>query len=241
SDYGLNANWNIRARLQYGGVQWLTIDPAIGVIEEDQSQVVTVNFDATNLEPGTYNANIRISNNSINEQLVIVPVTLVVSEPVMYTLTLLVNPDDAGVVTGSGTYTAGTVVTVNAVANEGYEFINWTDADDNVVSDVAENEITVNEDLTFIANFELTVNVFDIWESQLSIYPNPASDIINFISNDNIRKLELFTLTGQKVYGAEVNHNNYKLDVSGLPQGFYIVKLTNMEGEIHTTRILIAR
>jgi len=241
SDYGLNSNWNIRARLQYDGIPWLTINPSSGSIEEEQSQIVTVSFDATELEPGTYTANIRISNNSINEQLVIVPVTLVVTEPVMYTLTLLVNPDDAGVVTGAGTYTVGTVVTVNAVANEGYEFVNWTDADDNVVSDVAENEITVNEDLTFIANFEPIVNVDDIWESQLSIYPNPASDVINFMSSDNIRKLELYNLTGQQVYGTEVNVNNYKLDVSTLPQGFYLVKVTNMAGEIHTTRILIAR
>ena len=241
SDYGLNANWNIRARLQYDGVQWLSIDPASGTIAEDQSQTVTVNFDATGLEPGIYTANIRISNNSINEQLVIVPVTLVVTEPVVYTLTLLVNPDDAGVVTGAGEYEDGTVVIVNATANDGYEFVNWTDADDNMVSDEAENEITITGDLTLIANFEPTVNVSDVWEGQLSIYPNPASDIINFMSDDNIRNLELFNLTGQQVYGAEVNVNYYKLDVSGLPQGFYLVRLINMEGEIHTTRILIAR
>jgi hypothetical protein len=241
SDYGLNGNWNIRARLQYEGVQWLTINPASGTIAEDQSQTVTVNFDATGLEPGTYNANIRISNNSVNEQLVIVPVTLVVSEPVMYTLTLLVNPEDAGVVTGAGTYAAGTVVTVNAVAHEGYEFVNWTDPDDNIVSEAAENEITITGDLTLIANFLLINNVTDVWENQLTIYPNPASDVINFMSNDNIRGIELFNLTGQKVYATVVNYNHYKLDVSGLPQGFYLVRLTNMEGEIHTTRILIAR
>ncbi|MBW6478930.1 MAG: T9SS type A sorting domain-containing protein, partial [Bacteroidales bacterium] len=241
SDYGLNANWNIRARLQYDGAQWLTINPASGTVEEEQSQIVTVSFDATDLEPGTYNANIRISNNSINEQLVIVPVTLVVSEPVMYTLTLLVNPEDAGVVTGAGTYTEGTVVTVNAVAHEGYEFVNWQDAEENIVSEVAENEITITGDLTLIANFLLINNVSDVWENQLTIYPNPASDIINFMSNDNIRNLEIFNLTGQKVYDTQVNYNQYKLDVAGLPQGFYLVRLTNMEGEIHTTRILIAR
>jgi hypothetical protein len=241
SDYGLNANWNIRARLQYDGVQWLTINPASGTIAEDQSQTVTVNFDAAGLEPGTYTANIRISSNATNEELVIVPVTLEVTGAPMHTLTLLVDPEAAGTVTGAGTYHAGTLVTVNAVANEGYEFVNWTDTNDNMVSEVAENEITITGDLTLIANFLLISNVSDVWENQLSVYPNPASDIINFMSDDNIRNLEIFNLTGQKVYGAQVNYNHYKLDVSGLPQGFYLVNLTNMEGEIHTTRILIAR
>ncbi len=241
SDYGLNGNWNIRARLQYGGVQWLTIDPASGTIVEDQSQTVTVNFDATGLEPGTYNANIRISSNATNEGLVIVPVTLEVTDAPMYTLTLLVDPEAAGTVTGAGTYYEGTVVTVNAMANEGYEFVNWTDTEDNLVSEVEENEISITGDLTLIANFMLISNVSDVWENQLTVYPNPASEFMNFMSNENIRNLELYNLTGQKVYSAEVNVNNYKLDVSGLPQGFYLVRLTNMEGDIHTTRILIAR
>jgi hypothetical protein len=241
SDYGLNANWNIRARLQYGGVQWLTIDPASGTIAEDQSQTIAVNFDAAGLEPGTYSANIRISSNAVNEELIIVPVTLEVVDLPMYTLTLLVEPEEAGTVNGAGVYYHDETVTVNAVANEGYEFVNWTDTDSNIVSEVAENEITITGDLTLIANFLLISNVSDVWENQLTVYPNPAYDFINFMSNDNIRNLELYNLTGQKVYGAEVNVNNYKLDVSALPQGFYLVKLTNMAGDIHTTRILITR
>ncbi len=241
SDYGLTGNWNIRARLQYGGVQWLTIDPASATVEEDQSQIATVSFDATGLQPGTYTANIRISSNAVNEQLVVVPVTLEVTGDMMYTLTLLANPEEGGVVTGAGTFAEGTVVTVNAVAHEGYEFVNWTDAGDNPVSEHAENEITITGDLTLIANFLLVSNISDVWESQLTIYPNPSSDMINFKSSDNIRGLELFNLTGQKVYSATVNDIHYKLDVSQMPQGFYVVKLTNMDGAVHSTRILISR
>ncbi len=241
SDYGLNGNWNIRARLQYSGVQWLNIDPASGTIADDQSQAVTINFDALGLQPGAYTANIRISSNAINEELVVVPVTLEVTGSPMHTLTLLVNPEEAGTVTGSGSYHSGTVVTVNAIANQGYEFVNWQDADENIVSEVAENEITISGDITLIAKFLLISSVHDVWESQLTIYPNPASDFINFMSDDNIRNIELYNLTGQEVYGAEVNVNNYKLDVSTLLQGFYLVKLTNMAGDIHTTRILITR
>lgn len=158
-----------------------------------------------------------------------------------HSLILLVNPENTGTVTGAGEYEEGTTVTVNAFAHEGYEFVNWTDASDNMVSEVAENEITITGDITLIANFMLVSNVEDVWENQLTVYPNPASDILSFMSSDNIRNLEVFNITGQKVFGTQVNHNQYKLDVSALPQGFYLVKLTNMAGDIHTTRILIAR
>jgi len=241
SDYGLNGNWNIRARLQYGGAQWLTINPVTGSVEEDQSQIVTVSFDATDLEPGTYTANIRINNNSINEGLVIVPVTLEVTGLPMYTLTLLVQPEESGTVSGAGTYIAGTTVTVNAVPNDGFIFVNWTDADENIVSEVAENEITISADITLIAIFQSTVSVPDIWEDQLKIFPNPASDFMFFMSGENIREIELFNATGQIMYRAEVNQNNYQLNVSNLKQGFYLVRLKSVNGDIFTTRILIAR
>lgn len=241
SDYGLNGNWNIRARLQYGGVQWLTINPASGNVEEDQSQIVTLSFDATDLEPGTYTANIRINNNSINEELVIIPVTLEVTGLPMYTLTLLVQPEESGTVSGAGTYIAGTTVTVNAVPNDGFIFVRWTDADENIVSEVAESEITISADITLIAIFQSTVSVPDIWEDQLKIFPNPASDFMFFMSGENIREIELFNAIGQIVYRAEVNHNNYQLNVSNLKQGFYLVRLKSVNGDIFTTRILIAR
>lgn len=241
SDYGLNGNWNIRARLQYEGVQWLTINPASGTIAEDQSQSVIVSFDATGLEPGTYTANIRINSNAVNEDLLIVPVTLEVNSASMHTLTLLIDPETAGIVTGAGEYEQGTIVTIKAIANEGYQFVNWIDADENIVSELAENEITITGDLTLIAKFLLVGNVNDVWESQLSIFPNPASEFMNFISNENIITLELYNLTGQKVYGAEVNVNNYKLDVSALPQGLYLVRLTSVNKNVLTTKIQIAR
>lgn len=53
SDYGLNSNWNIRAKLQYGGVQWLSIDPANGVVAEGTAEDMTLHFNTEGLEAGT--------------------------------------------------------------------------------------------------------------------------------------------------------------------------------------------
>lgn len=44
-----------------------------------------------------------------------------------YTLSLLADPSSGGTVSGSGSYDAGTKVTVSATPNDGYRFIKWSD------------------------------------------------------------------------------------------------------------------
>ncbi len=240
SDYGLNGNWNIRARLQYGGVQWLSLDPASGTVEEGESLQVTVMFNAEGLQPGIHEANLRISSNAVNEGLLILPVTLEVGDAPMYTLTLMVNPEDAGEVTGFGEYYSGTVVTVNATAFEGFEFINWTDEDGMIVSEVAENEISMPaEDLTLTANFESTVSVEELWTEQVSIYPNPASNYLYFLSGETISTIEIFNLHGQKVYYQKVNDTRYRIDVSSVQAGLFLVRIVSTDGKEYTEKVHI--
>ena len=82
-------------------------------------------------------------------------------EPETYTLTLVANPEEGGEVFGAGDYEEGEEVLVNAIPNMGWEFVNWTDPDDNIISDVPENIIPMpGEDLTLIANFEMEEMVF---------------------------------------------------------------------------------
>ncbi|MEE4177288.1 MAG: choice-of-anchor J domain-containing protein [Bacteroides sp.] len=76
SDYGLEGNWNIRAGLDFNGMNWLTMDGNHGIIEESNASDMTLSFDASGLESGTYTANIRISSNDVDNPLVIIPVDL---------------------------------------------------------------------------------------------------------------------------------------------------------------------
>ena len=72
---------------------------------------------------------------------------------VYYEVTVAANPAEGGEVTGEGTYEEGTEVTVVATANDGYNFINWTEGNA-VVSEDASYTFTVNADRDLIANFE---------------------------------------------------------------------------------------
>ena len=63
------------------------------------------------------------------------------------------NIENAGIISGAGTYSQGDTVTLTATANEGYKFINWTENGD-VVSEEAEYSFEITKDRNLVANFE---------------------------------------------------------------------------------------
>jgi uncharacterized protein (TIGR02145 family)/uncharacterized repeat protein (TIGR02543 family) len=76
-------------------------------------------------------------------------------EMIDYTLTLVANPTEGGSVSGGGVYNLGDAVQLGAVANTGWEFVNWTD-NDGIVSAAANFTYTMPAtDVTLTANFEM--------------------------------------------------------------------------------------
>jgi uncharacterized repeat protein (TIGR02543 family) len=72
-----------------------------------------------------------------------------------YTITVVANPANGGVVTGSGNFTYGQIDTIKAVSNNGYIFLYWTE-NGNVLSSNSSYVITVNGNRTIFANFSQT-------------------------------------------------------------------------------------
>lgn len=70
-----------------------------------------------------------------------------------YTVLVSANPEAGGTVSGGGTYTENTYVTVIAAAKEGYRFAKWTE-DGSAVSDSADYAFTVTANRTLTAVFE---------------------------------------------------------------------------------------
>ena len=100
-------------------------------------------FDASDKE---YTSESEIAND--------ITLTAKLVEIVYYNVEVKVNDDAMGTATGNGTYEAGTQATVTATSNEGYEFVNWTNVEGNVVSSSSEYTFTVTADITLTANFQ---------------------------------------------------------------------------------------
>ncbi|MFH1121207.1 MAG: M6 family metalloprotease domain-containing protein [Bacteroidota bacterium] len=73
-------------------------------------------------------------------------------QAIQYTISVTSNPANAGIVNGAGSYANGAQATVNAIANNGWSFINWTE-NGNVVSTSASYTFTVGGNRNLTANF----------------------------------------------------------------------------------------
>jgi hypothetical protein len=97
-----------------------------------------------------------------NLSLVNAPITYasITESPITYyTLSLSVNPSDAGIAIGEGLYEAGYDVELEATANPGYAFINWT-LNGESVSELPNFTFTMPEgDTELVANFEVQFTV----------------------------------------------------------------------------------
>ncbi len=71
-----------------------------------------------------------------------------------YSIAATSNPSDGGNIIGSGNYLHGTHINLIATANEGYEFIDWTDNGVRVSTN-ASYSFTVNANRALVANFKL--------------------------------------------------------------------------------------
>ncbi|WP_296381487.1 family 16 glycosylhydrolase [Winogradskyella sp.] len=68
------------------------------------------------------------------------------------------------------------------------------------------------------------LSIDDEFASKFGVYPNPTSDIINIISEENIDNLELYNSIGQLVLHKK--KNTKQLNIEDLNSGVYILKYT---------------
>ena len=100
----------------------------------------------------------------------------IIPAPVVnYTITVCANPAEAGIVTSGGEYEETDEITVTATANEGYEFVNWTENDEEVSTE-AEYTFEVLADRNLVANFvalpapEVKSGKFSVCENKLATF-----------------------------------------------------------------------
>ena len=84
-------------------------------------------------------------------------------------------------------------------------------------------------------NENLSVNNVNL-DEDLIIFPNPSNGILNFTEELQNEKIEIFSLTGQKVFGREAtNTNSLKLNLNS---GIYLLKVSNNHRVINSKIII---
>ncbi|PVD18063.1 hypothetical protein V512_014415 [Mesotoga sp. Brook.08.105.5.1] len=150
------------------------------------------------------------------------------------------NPSDGGNITGSGNYVHGTQVNLTATANEGYEFIDWTDNGVRVSTN-ASYSFTANADRALVANFKLktytltatagvggTVIPYGIVEvkhgedKQFTIASDQGCEIkeviVDGVSVGAVNTYDFDNVTRNHTIHGEFKLKLYTIDVSAIPE-----------------------
>lgn len=67
----------------------------------------------------------------------------------------------------------------------------------------------------------------------ISVYPNPANDMVNVEASSLISNIEIFSISGQKIGEYAANGNNASINISSLSNGLYLMKINTENGVIN--------
>jgi len=77
-----------------------------------------------------------------------------------------------------------------------------------------------------------------VTSNELVIYPNPATNLINIVSQIEIVNIKVYNHVGQSVYEAGVNNLNVQINTNNFESGVYIVKIETCKG-LETQKFII--
>lgn len=91
---------------------------------------------------------------------------------------------------------------------------------------------------TAYATIMANVGINGVDNDQLSIYPNPTTAIINVKSAEEVKSICVFNVNGQQVLRAD---NATSIDMRGLLNGTYIVRVDLGNGNVATRTVILSK
>lgn len=108
-------------------------------------------------------------------------------------------------------------------------------ANGNAIFDGASNSTQDIHGWTVNVSAPLSSDSFQ--KEQFKVYPNPSNGLFS-IENDNITKIEIFDLVGKMVWNSQDGSNMNIIDLSNLPLGIYLAKISNIENQTSTIKLI---
>ncbi len=124
--------------------------------------------------------------------------------------------------------------------NDGYVSFKIKTKPNLVIGNTFSNSANIYFDYNFpivTNNYTTTIqNTLGLQENDfinnISVYPNPVKNILNFKTEHNISKVEVYDIAGRILSSNSISEN--KIDLSNLKTGNYILKLYTEKGIINT-------
>ena len=138
--------------------------------------------------------------------------------------------------TGYNIYLDGELIEENytetSYSDESGETIDYLTDDNKHIVEV----VAVYENGTSVGSAVLVrdsgINVSEITENNISVYPNPANDFVKISANDNINSVKVYNCLGMMVEEIEVNANEAEINISEYNTGIYFVNVQTENGNL---------
>ena len=102
--------------------------------------------------------------------------------------------------------------------------------EDLLIAQINNSLVYVNKDGVSCGSYHsLSINNLEKNSGAFQLYPNPATTSLTITSTEKINQITINKLIGQTVYTHEYNTEKVQVDVSGLPNGIYFVKINGSE------------
>jgi len=149
-------------------------------------------------------------------------------------MTLQVTVGNAQTTTAQTT-TVGSLITVPDASGYVQQSVTWTAPSDGIYYFGFNNNSPIGATQTYL--FFDTLDISSVLStnnyllSKLSIYPNPAVDVVN-ISNDTIQinSIEMTDLNGRMVKNQKIGATQGQVSISDLATGVYMMKINTAQG-----------
>lgn len=94
-------------------------------------------------------------------------------------------------------------------------------------------------DSNFITITFTNIGIEDAEDIDVNIYPNPASRIVNLRTAEAIGSVNVYNAIGQQVMRREGNGNTMQLDLFGLANGPYTMRIVTTDGRVATRKFIV--
>jgi hypothetical protein len=161
-------------------------------------------------------------------------IELLAAGAITYNVNITINPDNAGMVTGNGSYLSGQTVSLRATPNLGNLFSGWIQGGNVLSTDPDYIFIMPGGNVNLVASFTsdpTSVRLPEAGASGFEAYPNPARDHIRIRFNEGVRSASvgLYNAQAQLVAlhepGDIIPGDEHQFSLNGLSRGIYFIQI----------------
>jgi len=127
---------------------------------------------------------------------------------------------------GSTSTTSTSYSLIPGMVAQDYYFYNITSTGNTVSNQVSFDNITAQFGTSATLSTNEVDNIAGV-KNSITLYPNPASDVVNIKTDSKINTISVVDLTGRKL---DVKLDGDKVDVKKLPAGTYLMNIETKDG-----------